>query len=85
MNEFLFAAPTPATYQERSFPGDVFWLEHVMEKGKDIGVASRRAVDQLSDSGVPVDVQTFADPPIWLIHERDFAPQLLAATDILLS
>ena len=65
--------------------GGVFWLEHVMEKGKDIGVASRRAVDQLSDSGVPVDVHTFSDPPIWLIHERDFAPQLLAATDSLLS
>ena len=27
VNEFLFAAPTPATYQERSFPGDVFWLD----------------------------------------------------------
>ena len=65
--------------------GGVFWLEHVMERGKDIGVASRRAVDQLSDSGVPVDVHTFSDPPIWLIHERDFAPQLLAATDSLLS
>jgi len=27
VNEFLFAAPTPATYQERSFPGDIFWLD----------------------------------------------------------
>mmetsp|Transcript_0 Transcript_0/g.1 ORF Transcript_0/g.1 Transcript_0/m.1 type:complete len:672 (-) Transcript_0:99-2114(-) len=27
VNEFLFAAPTPATYNERSFPGDVFWLD----------------------------------------------------------
>ena len=27
VNEFLFAAPTPATYHERSFPGDVFWLD----------------------------------------------------------
>ena len=26
VNEFLFAAPTPATYTERSFPGDIFWL-----------------------------------------------------------
>jgi hypothetical protein len=26
VNEFLFAAPTPATYTEKSFPGDMFWL-----------------------------------------------------------
>lgn len=26
VNEFLFAAPTPATYTERSFPGDTLWL-----------------------------------------------------------
>eukprot|EP00961_Rhodomonas_salina_P168549 2271843-Rhodomonas_salina.3 len=26
VNEFLFAAPTPATYNERSYPGDLFWL-----------------------------------------------------------
>ncbi len=26
VNEFLFAAPTPATYSEKSFPGDMFWL-----------------------------------------------------------
>mmetsp|Transcript_54919 Transcript_54919/g.128414 ORF Transcript_54919/g.128414 Transcript_54919/m.128414 type:complete len:670 (+) Transcript_54919:363-2372(+) len=27
VNEFLFAAPTPATYNERSYPGDLFWLD----------------------------------------------------------
>jgi hypothetical protein len=27
VNEFLFGAPTPATYNERSFPGDIFWLD----------------------------------------------------------
>jgi hypothetical protein len=26
VNEFLFAPPTPATYTERSFPGDTLWL-----------------------------------------------------------
>jgi exosortase A-associated hydrolase 2 len=60
--------------------GKIFWLEHVVEAGKEIGVASRRAVDLLSQSGASVDIQTFSDPPIWLIHERDFAPELLAAT-----
>lgn len=65
--------------------GSIHWLEHVTEAGKELGVASQRAVDRLSGGGASVEVHTFADPPIWLIHERDFAPQLLAATDELLS
>ncbi len=64
--------------------GRVHWLEHVTEAGKELGVASQRAVDSLSGSGTAVDVHTFADPPVWLIHERDFAPQLLAVTEGLL-
>jgi exosortase A-associated hydrolase 2 len=64
--------------------GRIYWLEHVTEVGKEIGVASRRAVDRLSQSGSSVDTLTFSDPPIWLIHERDFAPELLAATSNLL-
>lgn len=64
--------------------GKVHWLEHVTEAGKDPGVASQRAIDHLSGAGASVDVHTFTDPPIWLIHERDFAPELLAATGGLL-
>lgn len=65
--------------------GTIYWLEHVSEAGKEIGVASRKAVDQLIQRGNSVEVRTFCDPPIWQIHERDFAPQLLATTDGLLS
>jgi exosortase A-associated hydrolase 2 len=65
--------------------GTIHWLEHVTEAGKGIGVASQKAVDQLAGNGASVDVLTFSDPPLWLIHERDFAPELLAATDSLLS
>ena len=65
--------------------GSVFWLEHVTESGKEIGVASRTAIDRLGEQGNRVKVLTFSDPPIWLIHERDFAPELLAATSGLLS
>lgn len=64
--------------------GTIYWLEHVMEAGKEIGLASRKVVDQLSRLGNKIAVQTFTDPPIWQIHERDFAPQLLAITDGLL-
>jgi len=64
--------------------GKIFWLEHVTEAGKEIGVASRRSVDRLSQLGGRIEVITFSDPPIWLIHERDFAPELLAATGRLL-
>ncbi len=64
--------------------GTIHWLEHVLEAGKDIGLASRKVVDQLSRQGNQLAVRTFCDPPIWQIHERDFAPQLLALTDGLL-
>jgi exosortase A-associated hydrolase 2 len=64
--------------------GKIFWLEHVTEAGKEIGVASRRTVERLSQQGGSVEVSTFSDPPIWLIHERDFAPELLTATSGLL-
>lgn len=64
--------------------GKIYWLEHVIEAGKEIGVAAGKAVEQLTRQGNKVEVRSFSDPPIWLIHERDFAPQLLAATDDLL-
>ncbi len=63
---------------------DVFWLEHVTEDGKEIGVPARKAVNALSVAARSVVLHTFSDPPIWLIHERDFAPQLLRATEALL-
>jgi exosortase A-associated hydrolase 2 len=66
-------------------PGNIYWLEHVTEEGKEIGVAARKAVDQLVEQGNRVEIRTFCDPPIWLIHERDFAPQLLSCTSGLLS
>ncbi len=64
--------------------GKIYWLEHVVEMGKEIGMASRKTVEQLVQLGNNVEVHTFSDPPIWLIHERDFAPQLLAITGSLL-
>jgi exosortase A-associated hydrolase 2 len=64
--------------------GKVHWLEHVAEEGKEIGVASRKAIDVLLSQGNKIELRTFCDPPIWQIHERDFAPHLLATTDSLL-
>jgi exosortase A-associated hydrolase 2 len=60
--------------------GTIYWLEHVTEEGKEIGLASRKVVDQLSQQGNRLEVRTFCDPPIWQIHERDFAPHLLSTT-----
>ncbi|MEZ5503639.1 MAG: hypothetical protein R3E50_13620, partial [Halioglobus sp.] len=65
--------------------GRIHWLEHVTETGKEIGVASRKAVDLLVQGGNRVDVHPFCDPPVWLIHERDNAPGLLNITSGLLS
>ncbi len=60
--------------------GTVHWLEHVMEAGKEPGVAANRALEQLRQLGNTVEMATFCDPQIWQIHERDEAPQLLEIT-----
>lgn len=61
----------------------VYWLEHVLEEGKEPGVAAARAIEQLRAQNNTIEVHTFCDPQIWQIHERDEAPQLLAATSSL--
>jgi len=61
-------------------PGSIYWLEHVAEPGKEPGVAATRAIDQLQSLENRIELTTFSDPQIWQIHERDEAPQLLAAT-----
>jgi len=64
--------------------GKIFWLEHTIEAGKEVSLPTRKALESLSQAGNTVEVSTFSDPPIWLIHERDSAPELLALSDGLL-
>ncbi|MFT4517653.1 MAG: exosortase A-associated hydrolase 2 [Halioglobus sp.] len=64
--------------------GSIHWLEHVIEPGKEPGIPAQKAIVQLREQGNTVVLKTFSDPQIWQIHERDFAPQLLALSDGLL-
>lgn len=61
--------------------GKIHWLEHVLEEGKEPGVAAARAVQALSSQNNTIELHTFCDPQIWQIHERDEAPNLRALTD----
>ena len=60
--------------------GSIFWLDHVLAEGNEPGVATARALEELGSAGNAVTLQTFSDPPLWQLHERDHAPQLLRMT-----
>ena len=60
--------------------GSIHWLEHVLEPGKDLGIVSQKAIAALRDQGNTIETHSFCDPQIWQVHERDEAPELLAAS-----
>lgn len=63
--------------------GKIHWLENISEPGELISKGSGRAVAQLQENNT-VEVQLFADPPLWQLHKRDSAPELLSITRMLL-
>jgi len=65
--------------------GQIFWLEHVIEQGRAPGVAAQKAIDLLKEHNAELVVQTFTDPQVWQIANREAAPGLLASTTELLA
>lgn len=59
------------------------WLENISEPGKPLSIGSQKAIDGLRSQGAEVRAQPFSAPPIWQLHERDEAPDLLAKTTAL--
>lgn len=59
------------------------WLENVAEPGKPLPPGSQKAIGALQAQGVHVAVHPFTAPPIWQLHERDEAPDLIAQTSAL--
>lgn len=55
------------------------WFENVSEPGKPLTPASLKAIDQLNAANT-VRVHPFSAPPIWQLHDRDYAPDLIAKT-----
>ena len=64
--------------------GKIYWLENIGEPGEAISTGSGKAVARLQQHNT-VEVQLFADPPLWQLHKRDNAPELLSITGTLLS
>ena len=61
------------------------WLENVSEPGRPLAPPSQKAIEVLLQKGHRVNVQAFTAPPIWQLHERDKAPDLLEKTTALIS
>ncbi len=59
------------------------WLENVSEPGKPLSIGSQKTIDRLRSQGAAVAVHPFCAPPIWQLHERDEAPDLLEKTTAL--
>lgn len=56
------------------------WLENVSEPGKPLALPSQKAIEALRAQGILINAQPFTAPPIWQLHERDEAPDLLEKT-----
>lgn len=59
---------------------DIDWCELVMAPGAPFPPASHKVIDALSARDNRVRRHPFTDPPIWQLHNRDQAPNLLATT-----
>lgn len=58
----------------------VQWFENVSEPEAELAPSTRKAVEGLLSQGNIVISYPFVDPPIWQLHKRDWAPNLLAGT-----
>ena len=66
-------------------PGKIYWLENVSDHEQPASTASRKMIDQLQGQDNNIELHLFADPPLWQLHKRDNAPELLDITGRLLS
>ncbi len=61
------------------------WLENIAEPGKPLPPGSQKAINALLAQGTHVNIHPFTAPPIWQLHERDKAPDMIARTSALFS
>ena len=60
------------------------WFEVLASADAAVPRASVKAVEELVAAGVGVDLRTVVGPPFWQVHEREVAPDLVAATTAVL-
>jgi exosortase A-associated hydrolase 2 len=58
----------------------VEWLEVSPNEGATLPGASVKAIDVLQQRGATIDHAVCEGPPFWQLHERSFAPRLIADT-----
>lgn len=59
------------------------WFENIVSPDMPPPLGSQRVIDQLRADGGQIDLHTFTDPPLWLLHKRTEAPQLIEKTTAL--
>ncbi len=56
------------------------WFEVLPDAAATVPRASTKLIDEFRAAGVAVELRTVAGPPFWQVHERELAPELIAAT-----
>jgi exosortase A-associated hydrolase 2 len=59
---------------------NILWLENSETPEDELPASARKAIDELSGRGLEVQVVRFIAPPVWQLHERDQAPDLIKNT-----
>ncbi len=59
---------------------NIDWFEHVAERDAELSIACRRSLDALEKTGAVVNAHPFIGAPLWQLHKRDEAPDLVAQT-----
>lgn len=60
--------------------GQIHWIEHVLERGREPGPATRKAIAQLEALDNSIDTYTFTGAQIWQVANREPADELLAVS-----
>jgi len=60
--------------------GNIEWFEHSSEAGQELGASAKKMTESLVAQGNKVEILEFFDPPLWQLHKRDHAPQLIERT-----
>lgn len=61
----------------------IAWFEHVAEPGAELSIGCRRNLEALEKLGAQLSAHPFVGAPLWQLHKRDAAPDLVAQTTAL--
>lgn len=59
---------------------EIDWFEVQSDADTSLAPASQKAIEGLQSAGATVQARTVAGPAFWHVHERELAPELIAAT-----